>query len=302
MKAILVSTTLLVSSSLPSFSLSGEMSPRPISYSNDAYDARITRLERTVAELRLIVDELRERLSYSETQPSRAQVANSLESGSPPSRSTGNYQIRSGDTLWKIARRNGVDVKDLQRCNPGLDPRKLRVGKTLVIPRQISSSSSPTSYEAQKPTIVSTSSYRIQNGDTLGHIAQRHGLRLKTLMAANPGLNPKRLHIGKQINLPQTSNLERTSSPPPLPDIPTLPPERHEPSPVVTYEPLIPDPYPVIEAESGPKLITLEKSQRLSYLAALYGTDVHTLNRLNEVELPARQLIRAGSQIYIPSR
>lgn len=44
------------------------------------------------------------------------------------------YKIRSGDNLWKIARKFGVTVKDLRRRN-GLNRRsRLRPGQTLMIP------------------------------------------------------------------------------------------------------------------------------------------------------------------------
>ncbi|MGC9452046.1 MAG: LysM peptidoglycan-binding domain-containing protein [Oceanipulchritudo sp.] len=45
-------------------------------------------------------------------------------------------------------------------------------------------------------------SYAIQSGDTLSRIAQRFGVSLSALMAANPTVDPKRLQIGQQIVIP----------------------------------------------------------------------------------------------------
>ena len=42
--------------------------------------------------------------------------------------------IRSGDTPYSIARNYGVKLASLLSANPGLDPRRLRPGQTLVIP------------------------------------------------------------------------------------------------------------------------------------------------------------------------
>ena len=43
-------------------------------------------------------------------------------------------RVRSGDTLQKIARRNGTSVAALQRANPGLTNRKLKAGRSVKLP------------------------------------------------------------------------------------------------------------------------------------------------------------------------
>jgi len=50
----------------------------------------------------------------------------------PPAART--YTIKSGDTPASIARSNGVTVTALMAANPGLDPRRLKVGKTIQLP------------------------------------------------------------------------------------------------------------------------------------------------------------------------
>lgn len=45
--------------------------------------------------------------------------------------------------------------------------------------------------------------YTVRSGDTLSGIAQRHGLSLSALLAANPQIgNPNLIHAGQQINIP----------------------------------------------------------------------------------------------------
>lgn len=44
------------------------------------------------------------------------------------------YTIKSGDTLTSIAGRYGVRLDALNSVNPGLDPRKLKVGQVINIP------------------------------------------------------------------------------------------------------------------------------------------------------------------------
>ena len=42
--------------------------------------------------------------------------------------------IQSGETPYGIARNYGVKLANLLGANPGMDPRRLRPGQTLVIP------------------------------------------------------------------------------------------------------------------------------------------------------------------------
>ncbi|KAI4214011.1 MAG: hypothetical protein LQ351_003415 [Letrouitia transgressa] len=47
-------------------------------------------------------------------------------------------------------------------------------------------------------------SYTIQSGDTFWSIAQKLGISVDALQAANPGVNPSALQIGQVINLPSS--------------------------------------------------------------------------------------------------
>ncbi len=47
------------------------------------------------------------------------------------------YTIQKGDSLWKIAERhygNGLRWTDIQAANPGINPKKLSIGSTIVLP------------------------------------------------------------------------------------------------------------------------------------------------------------------------
>lgn len=49
---------------------------------------------------------------------------------------------------------------------------------------------------------VGGTDYTIAKGDTLAKIAHHNGISLKALLAANPGINPNKLKVGKKITLP----------------------------------------------------------------------------------------------------
>ncbi len=47
-----------------------------------------------------------------------------------------------------------------------------------------------------------TRSHVVKSGDTPATIARQHSVKLEALLAANPGLDPKRLKIGQTLNIP----------------------------------------------------------------------------------------------------
>ena len=70
---------------------------------------------------------------------------------SAPKRSTGsgNYTVRSGETLYAIARKHGLSVSQLTSLNPGLNPAKLSVGQKIQTTGSIKSK--PKAQSTPKP-------------------------------------------------------------------------------------------------------------------------------------------------------
>jgi len=88
------------------------------------------------------------------------------------------HRVRSGESLWVIARRYGVTVGELQRMN-GLGPRTLiRPGQRLVI---------ETDRKPEAPPVVE-GRYIVRQGDSLWRIARAQRVELAALMRWN-GLN-----------------------------------------------------------------------------------------------------------------
>ena len=60
-----------------------------------------------------------------------------------------------------------------------------------------------TAEAAKKPAPATTArTHAIKQGETPATVARHYGLKVEDLLAANPGLDPKRLKIGQVINLP----------------------------------------------------------------------------------------------------
>jgi LysM repeat protein len=50
---------------------------------------------------------------------------------------------------------------------------------------------------------INSHTHTIAAGETLAAIARKSGVKLNALLAANPGVNPKKLRVGETVNLPR---------------------------------------------------------------------------------------------------
>lgn len=114
---------------------------------------------------------------------------------------TAKYKVRSGDTLGLIASKHNVSVSTIKRAN-GIKGSMIRSGQVLTIP-YISNgtpASSKKSYASTKST-----KYKVRSGDTLGIIAERHGVRLSTLKSAN-NIKGSTIRSGQVLTIPGSSS------------------------------------------------------------------------------------------------
>ncbi len=96
------------------------------------------------------------------------------------------YRVRSGDTLYSIAFKYGLDYKNLARLNGIAAPYRIYVGQILNLGTSISSGSG---------------SYTVKSGDTLSEIAARHESSVATLAALNNLSAPYTLYVGQRLKL-----------------------------------------------------------------------------------------------------
>ena len=286
-----------------------------LAHANDS--SRLDRMERDISELSFIVRQLSSKVEKGFSAPTQSEP----EIPTRPTQPT--HLVRTGDTYWGIARKYGVSVSALGKANPRVSAKRLPIGKQINLP---GSGSTNVASSTQAP--VSRSSYTVRKGDTLGHIAQRHGIALKQLVASNQKFNPRRMQIGQVLQIPSTATPVKTpveSSPPsrPIEEHPA-PPAPPEIPPVLAPEPEIPpisveegtppatlaekpeetkpplEPEPSILDPDASELIVIDENSRLTDIANRFLTDVATLNRLNNIELSPDQMIKSGSQLYIP--
>ncbi len=131
------------------------------------------------------------------------------------------YQIQPDDTVAGIAETFGVTIEAILEANPGLDPSRLVIGERIVIPlsagtpepTQLATTPTPPPPEETEeppepsPTPVTRVedgrlTYVVQAGDYPELIAQKFGISTEELLAANPGIDPRGLHIGDVLVIP----------------------------------------------------------------------------------------------------
>ena len=100
------------------------------------------------------------------------------------------YIVRSGDSLWSIAKRYGLKVDDLKKTN-NLTGDFLKVGQKLIIPM------------VDNPDFETI--YTVKSGDTLYSIANKNNISVQDLMMAN-NLKSNLLSVNQQLIIPKKTN------------------------------------------------------------------------------------------------
>lgn len=128
-----------------------------------------------------------------------------------------NYTVRSGDTLFKLAKRFGITPAELKRMN-NLKTNNLKNGSTLVVSRARAGNAEFASVRAElfgkrhaMASSKAVSRYKVRRGDTLSSVARKHGLTTKQLARMN-GLRTKgHLRLGQVLKVTGKTSTSRTA-------------------------------------------------------------------------------------------
>ena len=137
------------------------------------------------------------------TSKSFRKVAKGGSSGSAGG--NGWYRVRQGDTLEKIARRNGTTVGRLCQLNGISQNKVLHPGDRLKVSGGASkpkaSGGSTAKAGASKPSGSGAATYTVRSGDTLYSIARRNGTTVGRLCQLNGISENSKLRVGQKLKL-----------------------------------------------------------------------------------------------------
>ena len=122
------------------------------------------------------------------------------------------------------------------------------------------------------PPAVETagSEYVVVKGDTLAKIAKAHGVKLKALEAANPGVDPKKLKVKQKLAIPASTKSAEVA-----PNAPTA------------------------AVEAGGELYTIKSGDTLAKIAKAHGTTVKAIQAANNLSTTK---ILVGHKLKIPAK
>lgn len=112
--------------------------------------------------------------------------------------------VRRGQTLSEIGKRYGVSVRVLRAANGNVHPRRLRIGRRLIIPISPAARNSVRrtrrAPRAIAPVAPGTTHHVVRRGETLWIISQRYGILLSELRRWN-GIAPNNVlvNVGERL-------------------------------------------------------------------------------------------------------
>ena len=110
------------------------------------------------------------------------------------------YKVKSGDSLYNIAKKNHTTVTKVRQVNGLKKGETLKVGKVLKVPTK-----KKVVKKATKKKSVTLAKYRIKKGDTLFGIAKKHHTTVANLTKHNGIKKGDTLKLGYTIKVPKTS-------------------------------------------------------------------------------------------------
>jgi len=177
------------------------------------------------------------------------------------------YKVRRGDTLGGIAGRYRTSVSSIKKNNK-LKGTLIRVGQKLRIPTRYAGSSSYAKSSAKKSKSYTASSkassYKVRKGDTIGAIASRHRISIKSLKSVNK-IKGNTIYPGQKLTIPGGSSYSSKSK--------------------------------TIARKA--KSHKVRKGDTLSQIADRYGVRLHSLKRENNLK---GNNIRPGQVLKIPTK
>lgn len=115
------------------------------------------------------------------------------------------YTIRKGDTLYSIARKYSTTIKAISRANNMQENKRLKVGKTIVIPA--TGSGRKTMGDELQPRV-----HMVAKGETIRSISRKYGVTVEEIIQANKIRNPRSIQPKTALVIPPSHGRTDTVS------------------------------------------------------------------------------------------
>ncbi len=174
------------------------------------------------------------------------------------------HRVTKGQTVGGIAKHYHVSVSDLRLANPGLHSL-IRIGQRLIIPTggvvAARNAVGAQDRRAAAQVAVQGSYHRVRRGETLSEIADDYHVSVSQLQSWNNLGRSTRIRAGQQLRVHSATTTAR-------------------------------------HASSGRTVITIQRGDTLSGIAARYGVSVSALLEANGLRRDT--VIKAGHKLTIP--
>ena len=192
------------------------------------------------------------------------------------------YTVRSGDSVWTIAKKHHISHLALLREN-GLGTKQiLQPGQQLVIPGVSSAKASSSRSSAAR----AEQAHVVQQGDSLWLIARQHGVTVRALAKANSLRSTAVLRVGSRLKIPGTAEPAAQKAASPAAEAPKAAEAKAAEAEAAEAEAAEPATHFVRDGES------------LWTIARKYGTSVQALAAANG--LRPESVLRVGRELTIP--
>jgi LysM repeat protein len=188
---------------------------------------------------------------FTPTRPNSAAASALLTPAVSDVTPAATYSVKSGDSLWTIAKKNHIPVSELATANSLRTTAVLHEGQKLIIPgKAVSSSASHASASSGATTLAATTAtkstatdstapvakgsgddlkHTVKAGETLGMIARKYGVRSKDIAVRNNIADPQKLRAGTELIIPgwrstagKSSGKSAATTDTPTPKVPTI--------------------------------------------------------------------------------
>ncbi len=154
-------------------------------------------------------------------QPANARTAYKAPAAAAPTyknASNGSITVQSGQTMYSLAKANGMSVTQLASANNISYPYGLRVGQRLNVPGVASPSSPAPSFSPQQPrysaasapvpkkrNFASSGAHKVKPGETLFSLGRTYNQNPYAIAKHNNLQAPYGLNVGQIVNIPGES-------------------------------------------------------------------------------------------------